>query len=171
MEISPIPEFFVEVTLDYMEPLECNMCFPTHIIDEQPLIEVNAASTIPNQAIGLIGRELEECKINWQELHREEQRLEGLKDILLYRHLERNENHFLFYFQTERLIVQNPEEVCDWLKEIKEKVEVNPNDYVILFCPAHFSNAGFIEYVNNYVFGSAAVIVRMGTDKEGNNKR
>ena len=166
MEISPIPEFFVEVTLDYMEPLECNMCFPTHIIDEQPLIEVNAASTIPNQAIGLIGRELEECKINWQELHREEQRLEGLKDILLYRHLERNENHFLFYFQTERLIVQNPEEVCDWLKEIKEKVEVNPNDYVILFCPAHFSNAGFIEYVNNYVFGSAAVIVRDDVDKE-----
>ena len=54
MEISPEPEFFVEVALRYMEPLKCKMCFPTYVIDEQPLVEVNAASTIPNQAFGLI---------------------------------------------------------------------------------------------------------------------
>lgn len=166
MEISPIPEFFVEVTLDYMEPLECTMCFPKYIIDEQPLIEVNAASTIPNQAFGLISEKRETCKINKKELQNKEQKLEVLRDLLLYRHLERNENHFLFYFQTERLIVQSAEEICDWLTGIKEKIVVESNDYIVLFCPAHFSNAGFIEYVNSCVFGSAAVIIRDDVDKE-----
>lgn len=92
--------------------------------------------------------------------------MEVLKDLLLYRHLERNENHFLFYFRTEHLIVQHAEEVCKWLTEIKEKIEVGLNDYIVLFCPAHFSNAGFIEYVNSYVFGSAAMIIRDDVDKE-----
>lgn len=166
MKILPIPEFFVEVTLDYMEPLECTMCFPENVIDELPLIEVNAASTIPNQAFGLCSEECEPCKITKKELRREENKQEVLKDILIYRHLERNENHFLWYFQTERLIVKYPEKIRDWLKEIKEKIEVKKNDYVILFCPAHFSNAGFIEYVNSYVFGSAAMIIRDDVDKE-----
>lgn len=166
MEILPIPEFFVEVTLDYMDPLECTMCFPQYVIDEEPLIEVNAASTIPNQAFGLISKKRESCRINKEELQKEEEKLEILQNLFLYRHLERNENHFLFYFQTERLIVQYAEEVCRWLLEIKEKIEIKSNDYIILFCPAHFSNAGFIEYVNSYVFGSAAMIIRDDVDKE-----
>lgn len=163
---SPLTEFFVKVDLEYMEPLTCPMCFPEHIIDERPLIEVNAASTIPNQAFGLIEDPKGLPEINEEQLRREEQRMEVLKDVLLYRHLERNENHFLFYFQTERLIVQCSEEIISWLKGLKEKVSTGSGDYVILFCPAHFSNAGFIEFVNSFVFGSAAVVIRDDVDKE-----
>lgn len=166
MEIQPMPEFFVEVKLDYMEPLECTMCFPAHMIDEKPLIEVNAASTIPNQAFGLIGEKRENSIITMEKLQSEEEKLEVLKKFFLYRHLERNENHFLFYFQTERLIVKYSKEVCDWLKKLRDQIEIRANDYIVLFCPAHFSNAGFIEYVNSCVFGSAAVIIRDDVDKE-----
>lgn len=166
MEISPSPEFFVEVTLDYKEPLECDMCFPPNMIDEKPLIEVNAASTIPNQAFGLIEEKRKACRINERELQREEEQLKVLKTFFFYRHLERNENHFLFYFQTERLITKYSEKVCDWLTGIRKQIKIEANDYIVLFCPAHFSNAGFIEYVNNCVFGNSAVIIRDDVDKE-----
>lgn len=168
--ILPSPEFFAEVALEYMEPLTCPMCFPKHIIDEQPLVEVNAASTIPNQAFGLFGEREETSEINRERLMQEECRMAPLRDILLYRHLERNENHFLFYFQTERLVVQYPNGIREWLEKVRnemlEKGQFSKRDYVILFCPAHFSNAGFIDYVNSYVFGNAAVVIRDDVDKE-----
>ncbi|RKJ04896.1 hypothetical protein D7X87_10005 [bacterium D16-54] len=166
MEIFPSPEFFVEVTLEYMEPLECDMCFPEQIIDEEPLIEANAASTIPNQAFGMVCEERMPCRINGEEIHREEQKLEILRNVVLYCHLERNANHFLFYFQTERLLVEHSKEIIDWLNDIKSKIKIPQNDYVVLICPAHFSNAGFIEYVNSCVFGNAAVVIRDDVDKE-----
>lgn len=168
MSISPLPEFFVEVSLEYMEPLKCHMCFPQKIIDEKPLIEVNAASTIPNQAFGLIETEYFPLEFTEDHLREEEDKMDVLKDIMLYRHLERNENHFLYYFQTERLMVQYSEKIREWLEGIRDRVSKASatGDYVILFCPAHFSNAGFIEYVNSYVFGSAAVVIRDDVDKE-----
>lgn len=168
MEISPTPEFFVEVALEYMEPLKCKMCFPACIIDEQPLVEVNAASTIPNQAFGLLREKRGLSVITGEKLSQEEKKMEILKDILVYRHVERNENHFLFYFQTERLLIRYPEEIRSWLEGIKGTIKkmIAREDYVVLFCPAHFSNAGFVECVNNYVFGSAAVVIRDDVDKE-----
>lgn len=166
MEILPAPEFFVEVTLDYMEPLKCSMCFPDQLMDEQPLIEVNAASTIPNQAFGLIEEKREDCKINKENLQEAEENLKILHNLLLYRHIERNENHFLFYFQTERLIAQYADEVCKWLSSIRGKIHAEQRDYIVLFCPAHFSNAGFIEYVNSCVFHNAATVIRDDVDKE-----
>ncbi len=166
MEILPVPEFFVEITLDYMEPLKCSMCFPKQLIDEQPLIEVNAASTIPNQAFGLSSEKREKCKINEENLQTAEEKLKILYDLFIYRHIERNENHFLFYFQTERLIIKYAEAVREWLIGIREKINVEAGDYIVLFCPAHFSNAGFIEFVNSYVFRNAAIIIRDDVDKE-----
>lgn len=168
MEISPMPEFFVEVLLEYMEPLECSMCFPECMIDEQPLVEVNAASTIPNQAFGSLREKCERPVINRKKIFEEEEKIEILRDILVYRHVERNENHFLFYFQTEKLIIKYSEKIKEWLESLREKVKksIGDGDYVVLFCPAHFSNAGFIECVNNYVFGSAAVVIRDDVDKE-----
>lgn len=168
MEISPEPEFFVEVALTYMEPLKCNMCFPKCIIDEQPLVEVNAASTIPNQAFGLIEEKCGLPAITRDQILQEEEKMEILKDILIYRHIEKNENHFLFYFQSERLLIRYSEKIRDWLKGIGGEIKksIAREDYVVLFCPAHFSNAGFVECVNNYVFGSAAVVIRDDVDKE-----
>lgn len=168
MEISPMPEFFVEVVLEYMEPLECSMCFPECMIDEQPLVEVNAASTIPNQAFGPLEEKYKRPVIDREKIFEEEEKIEILRDILVYRHVERNENHFLFYFQTEKLIIKYSEEIKRWLEGLKEKIKkaIADEDYVVLFCPAHFSNAGFIECVNNYVFGSAAVVIRDDVDKE-----
>lgn len=164
MEIVPIPEFFVEVNLKYLEPLECPMCFPKRIVDEVPLVEVNAASTIPNQAFGII--EDKKRILSAEEIRKAESQVSVLRDVMLYRHLQRGENHYLFYFQTNLLILLCQEEIKAWLREIKSKIQLSKDDFVVLFCPSHFSNAGFIEYVNSIVFHGAAVVLRDDVDKE-----
>ena len=165
MEISPIPEFFVEVKLDYLEPLDCPLCFPKKIIEEVPLVEVNAASTIPNQAFGLL-EEPQKDIFAAKEIQIEEENTLDLSDSLLYSHLQRGENHFLFYFQTDRLILQCKDLIQDWLQGIKAQVAISSSDFVVIFCPSHFSNAGFVEYVNSIVFQGAAVVIRDDVDKE-----
>lgn len=165
MKIVPVPEFFVEVTLKYLEPLECPLCFPDRMVDEVPLVEVNASSTIPNQAFGLIDNPVEHV-LNAAEIREEEEKISSLKDVMLYRHLQRGENHFAMYFQTNQMILTHQEDIKDWLRKIKSKVIMSEDDFVILFCPAHFSNAGFVEYVNSIVFQGAAVVLRDDVDKE-----
>lgn len=165
MKIVPIPEFFVEVTLKYLEPLECPLCFPDRMVDEVPLVEVNASSTIPNQAFGIIEKRIEHV-LKAEEIREEEEKISSLKDVMLYRHLQRGENHFLFYFQTNLMILIHQKEIKDWLRKIKRKVILSEDDFVVLFCPSHFSNAGFVEYVNSIVFQGAAVVLRDDVDKE-----
>lgn len=161
------PKFFVDVCLSYEEAMDCKMCFPANVLYEKPLIEVNAASTIPNQAFGLYGKEDGILYMpQWEEIEREQRKLECLKDSMIYSHVRRGENHFLYYFQTEKLSVQFSDEIETWLKFISSKIELNNNEYHVIFCPSHFSNAGFLELVNRIVFHDAAILIRDDVDKE-----
>lgn len=161
------PKFFVEACLSYEEAMECRMCFPENVLYEKPLIEVNAASTIPNQAFGLYGKENDVLHMpQWEEIEKEQMKLECLKESMIYSHVRRGENHFLYYFQTEKLSVQYSEEIETWLKLLSSRIKLNSNEYHVIFCPSHFSNAGFLELVNRIVFHDAAILIRDDVDKE-----
>ncbi|MBD5545762.1 MAG: hypothetical protein HDR01_16355 [Lachnospiraceae bacterium] len=161
------PKFFVDVCLSYEEAMECRMCFPENVLYEKPLIEVNAASTIPNQAFGLYGKEDDVLHMpEWEEIEKEQGKLECLKDSMIYSHVRRGENHFLYYVQTEKLSVQYSKEIEAWLKLLSSKIKLQNNEYHVIFCPSHFSNAGFLELVNRIVFHDAAILIRDDVDKE-----
>lgn len=165
LKIQPIPKYFIEILVDYYEANNCALCFPTKPLDEIPLIEVNAASTIPNQSFRL-DQDVEAVEIRYDWLRREEKKLAELKDVLLYKHTVRGENHFLYYFKTDQLFLQQKISIVTWLKKIAMKLKLNTGDYHILFCPAHYSNAGFVENVNRIVFRDAALLIRVDIDKE-----
>lgn len=157
-------KYMVEVKVDYQEALGCNMCFPKDkLLNEKPLIEVNAVSTIPNQAFGLL-KEPEQSDYDYEYLEKEEKRLSVLEKALIYSHTKRGENHFLFYFKTDELFLLQKKQIIDWLTALP--IKVNPKEYHVLFSPSHFSNAGFLEYINKYVFHDAALIIRADIDKE-----
>lgn len=165
LQIKPIPRYFVEVKVDYQEALGCKMCFPDNALAEIPLIEVNAASTIPNQAFGLY-KEGKNEKIDFAFIEEEEEKLRALKNSLIYSHIQRGENHFSFYFKTDRMFIENKEAIKEWLKEIGDKLKIDNREYHILVCPSHFSNAGFLEYINKIIFHEAAITIRVDVDKE-----
>lgn len=165
LKIQPIPKYFIEVLVDYYEANDCELCFPPKPLDEVPLIEVNAASTIPNQSFRL-GQDVEDVEVKYEWLRSEEKKLEELKDVLLYKHTVRGENHFLYYFKTDQLFIKQKDSIVTWLRQIAQKLKLNTRDYHILFCPAHYSNAGFVENVNRIVFRDAALLIRVDIDKE-----
>lgn len=166
LKINPLPRYFVTVKVSYQEASECKMCFPENSLNEKPLIEVNAASTIPNQSFGLYKAAIEEKKFSWEEIKKEEESLKDLKSSLIYSHVNRGENHFSMYFRTDRFFVDNKDKIVEWLKQIRNKINVNFREQHILVCPSHFSNAGFLEYVNKIIFSDAALIIRVDVDKE-----
>lgn len=161
------PKYFVKVPAAYEDAMECTMCFPSNVLLEKPLIEVNAASTIPNQSFGLYRNVKPETAIpEWKEIDKEQSKLACLKDSMVYSHVRRGENHFLYYFQTEKLSVQYNREIESWLETIREKVTIRDDEYHVIFCPSHFSNAGYLELINRIVFHNAAIIIRDDVDKE-----
>lgn len=167
-KILPIPKFFIQVDAEYKEPSECVQCFPNNPVAEVPLIEVNAASTIPNQAFGIVeDKPRENLKLTYEVIESEEKKLECLKNEFIYGHVHRNENHFLYYFKTENICVKQKDEIKLSLKQWKDKQKVeNLQQYNIIVAPMHFSNAGFVELVNNVVFDGNAILLRIDFDKE-----
>ena len=165
LNIKPIPKYFIANKVEYYEANRCKLCFPGQLLEERPLVEVNAASTIPNQAIGLFGSENSET-LSYEQIRDEEIRLSTLKDCLIYAHTQRGENHFLYYFKTDELFLKHKNEIIEWLTDIFRVMSVDMNEYHILFCPSHFSNAGFMEYINRIVFHEAAMVIRVDVDKE-----
>ena len=168
--ISPQPQFFVEVETDYQEPLMCEKCFPADVMEEYPLIEVNAASTIPNQAFGIVDEKADISAgiADTANLIQEESRkMDELKDCLLYGHMVRNDEHYLFYLSTDELIRSKEEKIKASLDEWKKNVmKTGEYEYHILVAPMHYSNCTFVELVNDIIFDSMAMILRIDFNKD-----
>lgn len=166
LDIKPIPQYFIMTQVKYYEALGCKLCFPDNPLDEVPLVEVNAASTIPNQSFGLHKPIDRRIKIKYETIRKEEDYLSVLKDALIYGHTQRGENHYLYYFKTDEFFLQHRAKIEEWLRTIEKEIAVNESEYHILFCPAHFSNAGFLECINRIIFHEAALVIRVDVDKE-----
>lgn len=167
--IEPRPRFFVEVATDYQEPLRCEKCFPEDVMEEHPLIEVNAASTIPNQAFGIVDEkaDIHAAIAHTEELIRQEsEKMAEMKDCLLYGHLERNDEHYLFYLSTDQLVRSSEEKIRKSLSNWKNNLKTGEYEYHILVAPMHYSNCTFVELVNDIVFDSMAMILRIDFNKD-----
>lgn len=166
-KITPVPQYFIQVDADYQEPLECEQCFPANPIAEIPLIEVNAASTIPNQAFGIVeNRPIQNLKLDSAYIKQKEKSIKYLKNQFVYGHVHRNENHFLYYFKTEDICIKQKDKIESSLKEWKDSQKEEGQQYNIIVSPMHFSNAGFVEMVNSKVFNGNAILLRIDFDKE-----
>lgn len=163
--------YYVEVKAEWNAPLKCKACFPENdYTQEQPLVETNKESVVPMHAIS-IRRPCQESRhktaaVNTQELNR----LKELSDILIYRHVERNGNHFNYYFETEKLWENEKTKanVEEWLRVQGEILfrEKGHKVYDIIVAPLHYSNTVFVEEVNNCLFSNAALVLHFDADRE-----
>lgn len=160
------PRFFIQLDMKYEESLQCKMCFPENVLDEMPLIEVNAASTIPNQAFGLQNTDTDVELCTPEKINELEEEMRLLKDCFLYSHTKNGEAHFLFYVQTNLLMIRRRSEIENWLNNKKSEVAPDKDAYNIIFCPTHARNVGFAECINKVVFDSSAIIIHDDVDKE-----
>lgn len=179
-KLLPVKEnmvyYFVSVDTKWYSPHKCPLCFPKEYDQEKPLIDTNKESIVPRQMLGLmeesilVSDQIEKQKIKVKNDNNLE-RIERLSDSLVYRHIVRNGNHYIFYFSLEKYFITERESIIEWLKSIKEKQRGNEEKedriiYNIIVAPLHYSNAGFLAEVNYYLFDNAALVLHFEVEKE-----
>lgn len=163
--------YFFRRDLGWEDAFECKQCFPEKkFIEEKPLVETNKASIIPMQKLELMDRDNrkeEKEMLSQVSVAENYRRLKALSKHLIYSHVERNSNHFNYYFVMEDFFKENKEKIVAWLKELhvtgrnQEKIVFN-----IIVAPQHYSNSGFIEEVNRHVFNNSALVLNIEVNKE-----
>lgn len=179
--------YFIERKSGWQSALRCPICFPEIALNEKPLIATTKTSVIPAMQYGLSRNDSEKKWIQKRKNRKErddeytknyvneniilEERTKILAKYVRYGHINRNDNHFLYYFDTKGLFEESSEQIRDWLRnEIKDRVSQfttsnNIPIYNILVTPSHESNTGFVEMINKEVFGNAAYIVRFEVNR------
>lgn len=161
-------KYFMEVQTKWSHPLGCKDCFPSqNYTKEIPLIETDKESVVPMQAIGMKRSSGDNTSVI--STVDETSKLKELSNFLVYKHIERNGNHFNYYFCTEKLwdYQEIRRNIQDWLDE---KSNLFPTEtqktYDIIVAPLHYSNTAFVEEVNHHLFKNVALVLHFDADKE-----
>lgn len=170
--------YLTNVSSKWQRACCCDKCFPTQnnqplnkseiYLKERPIVDTNRASIVPMVKFGRKGPFLNNRSDNKLEYGDEnEKRIELLKDSLIYGHVERNDNHFMYYIKTEDLFHKHRIEVKDWLSSLSiVKSQGDEISYDFIISPMHYSNTGFIEEVNNQAFKNNSYVVYLEINKE-----
>ena len=171
--------YFIKVVGTWHEPLQCRKCFPLEDYTlEQPLIETNKESIVPMHAIRIKSRYAKEqySPFDWASVDVSElKKVEKLADYLVYGHIVRKNNHFNYYFDTDKYFHDNSVQidVIEWLKRCRKDYDEAKRTegvvYDIIVAPLHFSNAAFVNAVNRYFFNDAALVLHFDIEKEFRN--
>ena len=164
---EPDVEFFISVHTKWYQPLKCPICFPDDFMKERPLIETDRTSIVPVQMIGMNDDDLFPKAVREKNSENLD-RIRALKNSLVYKHVIRNGNHYLYYFCLEQYFIQERERIIEWLKaeRCKRSTVKGRIVYDIIVSPLHYSNAGFVAEVNHYLFDNAALVLNFEVEKE-----
>lgn len=172
--------YFAKIDGEWFNAEQCGLCFPDldgkKLTEEQAIFEVNRASVVPMLQLGT---EMMPEPFDEKEKLNEENnilKLLVLNRYLIHHHIIRNENHYQYYFDTQRFFQDTKNNGMDlglekWLcNEVKKNLACDHlNDKIIynfIVAPRHYSNAGFVQYVNDVVFGGIARILYFDVTKE-----
>jgi hypothetical protein len=82
---------------------------------------------------------------------------------LAHGHLRQSKSHFRFYVRIEEFFRDNESRIEKWLKVIRQemlkKKLLTDSDRVVIIAPAQFSNAAFVNKVNEVLCSDAATII------------
>lgn len=172
--------FFAKIEGQWYDSKKCEFCFPDlrgkPLTEEQAIFEVNRASVVPMLQLGT---EMIAEPLDVRQKKKEEQNLLKLfllNRYLIHHHLIRNGNHYQYYFDTQSYF-QNVKSIDGalglkkWLEqEVRLSLKKNSPDRKIIYnfivAPRHYSNAGFVQYVNDVVFDGSARILYFDVTKE-----
>lgn len=172
--------YFICVNNQWEEPYECSCCFPKEsLIHEKPILQVNKPSVVPMVMVGLKPeRKIDPKNISFTEGNSTNcKNFEFLKDALDYGHFERRDNHFQYYFRSEKIFsnAKSHESFAKWIDTTRKVINSQKakllntgrnNIYDIIVAPIHQSNAAFVEEINDQVFNNASIIVNLDGERE-----
>lgn len=155
---------YLDAETNWYLPNECPFCFPNqnNLVAEKPLILSNRSSVVPMTKIGksekfdgleskniidLLGTSITDDIDNMRPLY----------DALCYGHVIRDgDNHFEYYFQTEKImeyLMEKDSEILKnklnvWSNGLKSQRSSDIIYYDYVVAPIHNTNANFVNYVS-----------------------
>ncbi|MCH5264761.1 MAG: hypothetical protein J1F02_02600 [Lachnospiraceae bacterium] len=162
---NPVINFFIRSKVIWHDPLKCEVCYPKYVIDEVPLVETDATSTVPTQQIRYKNYILQKPKAIGKAFC---ERFIELADCVSYDHICRRQNHYQFYIDTQKYFYKVKNYVKNWLRGLEDDLDEDNVDPIlhIIFSPEHNTNVGFAQYVNTHYFKGLAEIVSINVDKQ-----
>lgn len=162
--------YLIMTEAKWEDPLDCKECYPDDCLMETPLIETDKTSVVPTQLIGLKDR-LEKGSIVSDFTYQSKGKIDSIKNYFYYDHVERGSNHYQLYVRTANYYANYKDDINKWLettvqKEIKAHRDEKVLSFDVLVNPLHFSNAAFVEAVNENVFNGASYTLRIEVEKE-----
>lgn len=165
--------YSVSVSNTWENPNKCKYCFPSELTEEKPILKVNKSSVVPMIMVGINEESAFIGSNNPSKTIVQNADIRGLKGCLRYGHFFRGDNHFEYYFMTEKLskkIVSN-DHFTQWMESVKKAIESKTTnkdiarfDFVV--SPQHTTNAEFILMINEHVFGNPASVIMIDVKKE-----
>lgn len=166
---------------------KCPLCFPDlnggALHEESPIFGVNRASVVPMLQLEKkhFGAPFPDTLV--MQSKEDIKKVIRLSKFMYHMHLERNGNHFQYYFDTELYFISEREWVKKWLQDevepainklygtrrsFQKAVTISPEViiYDFLVAPRHYSNAGFVHDVNDDVFHGTARIFYFDVQRE-----
>lgn len=157
-----IVNYILSSESDWSQPIECNMCFPSNVLFELPIVETDPTSTVPSQQLHISKNKSYDSIENVE-------RIIDLYNYVYYGHITRGKNHFQYYIDTQSYFAMSQYKIKTWLEKERNNFKKNNAKFPVLnviFSPEHNTNVGFSQYVNTYFFNGVAEIVSVNEDKQ-----
>lgn len=169
--------FFAFINAKWNDLTGCSACgnkknrFSRVGLHEEAIFEVNRASVVPMLQLNVNNIPV---PLRQEDKVKAENNLEKVVELincLIYSHVERNGNHYQYYFNTQKYFENNKIKIVEWLKVIKTEI-IKKNElqekHILNFIvsPRHNTNAGFIQQVNKHVFDGSARIILFDVARE-----
>ena len=149
---------------------KCNCCFPQELTTETPMFGVNRGSVVPMLQFGHIDYLNPIDKNAWENGIKDNcRRVWRLSEFMRYQHVSRGNNHYQFYFETEKFLEGNDKDLIQWLSSLSDnykKSESTNQTFDYLVAPRHSTNAQFVYLVNKFAFKGIARIIFFDVNKE-----
>lgn len=81
------------------------------------------------------------------------------KESLRYKKVFRNNQHRIYYIDTDNFIKDNLSRIKVWLNNIKDELNLKSSEKVIIVAPCHESNSCLLNHINEFIFYSSATII------------
>jgi hypothetical protein len=163
-ETTRTQKYYLTLPTKWHNVEDCQLCNPILIEDNQevekleeefPLYETDRTAVTPAIIFDFPkGRKIDDID--------EKRKIKMDTRIVTYGHHTRS-SHSLFSIDTELFFEKNKDDLQKWLMEIRKSQEFQ-NTYketnrVIIVSTCHYSNAAFINLLNDYLFASTANII------------
>ena len=149
-------KYFIALTTYWQAIHDCQLCFPVSRMEERCLLETGANSVSPESIFGypLNRIKIANSKIDYRNY------IDTNESLVLRKHIKRENNHYKIYVKSGAFVAKNKTDIQKWLKFIVAPQVYSPSDNITIIAPSQTANSGFVNMVNESIFGGTATVLQ-----------